>query len=281
MLRPLLRSALLVVALAFARSAVAQPPPAPTATGTPAPATRSAFGDPELRERLARMEENANLRQEEVKRLREEQGKLKDRIDAVKEKQDGFWTPFGPGLGVVVIVFTTAASVLIYLFGFFFPKARTSIVEEGRPALVRSALSMLEQDERLPQLLEAHRKEMVRLVLAKDVRILIEGDDGGSVGDLLKKSGYRRYATTAEQADVIVLVGKDLCHQRARELMPTAFVRDQKPVVLYAPPGSLDKGLLADLDRETLVVAANSRATVVTHVGMLAALMQRSHSAKV
>jgi hypothetical protein len=58
-------------------------------------------------------------------------------------------------------------------------------------------------------------------------------------------------------------------------MLPTAFVRDQKPVVLYAPPASLDKDLLAELDKATLAVPANTRGTVVAHVGTLSALTQR------
>lgn len=250
--------------------------PAPPPSSLPAAAPASPV-EVQLRERLAHVEEALKARQDEAKRLQDEQAKLRDRLDGVKERQDTFWTPFGPGLAVVGGMGAVVAGILVWLFGFYFPRIREAIIERGREGLISASLEELAKDARLVELMEAHRDEIARVVLARDARIVIEGDDDArkELRNLLSRSGYRRFIDKAEHADVLVLIGKETCERRAREILAAGSPSRPVPVVLYTGPEFMDKQVLADLNEVTLVVPATTRGTVVAEVGTLAALTAR------
>jgi hypothetical protein len=274
-----------VTLLHLAEPAMAEPAP----PGTAAPALTQLGVPPseaELRDRATRLEASLKASQEEIKRLGDEHVKLRERLDGVKEKQDGFWTPFGPGLGVIIGVLAFVAGVLFTVFGLVLPRIRKSLVEDGLPGLVKSAVAALQEGSGLPRLLEAHREEITRVVLAKDVCIRIEGDEEEStlLHELLLKRGYAkcRYGVNAgndTEAEVVVLVGLDTCNTRGRELLPK-LEHDQKPVLLYTGPRRMEDTLLSELNKATLAIPANTLGTALAHLGALAAMTRRVSETK-
>ncbi len=264
----------LLALLHLALPAAAELPPPATAAPAPPSAGLGAV-EAELRERTVRLDESLKARQDEIKRLQDDQAKLKEKLDAVKEQQDGFWTPLGKGwIGLAFV-----AGIILGGLGWFYPGIKKRIEEEG----VARVLTKLGEDDRLLHLFESHVREISRMLLARSTRIWIEGDadEAARLDALLTDRGFKTRADTADDAELIVLVGLETCAKRGEALLNSPFVQDEKPLVLLTGAEKpMNRKLLDDLSKATFAVAANSCSTAVMHVASLAMLAQRPKAAK-
>ena len=240
-----------------AQTAGAQPPP-PSATA-PAPTASAAPSDAELRERIARLEENLKARQEESKKM--------------QETIDGFWARIGGLL-------TAFASVVGVAGGVFFWRLRKSI---GEKHITQAILDEVYKNDvaRFTRLFRAQRDEIAGLVLAKDSRIHLEGDDSNDVDRIramLTKRGFTNTQATIADADLVVLLGIQKCEAMAKGELPKMLKKRPMPVVFYTGESRMKAHLLADINELTLAVTANFPSTVITQVAALATLTQSLES---